>query len=127
MKRKILILLSACFVSVMLAACGSKKSSVLYQNYPNPSTSETWIPYDLASDADVTITIYNVGGQLVRTLELETQAAGSYQSKDKAAYWDGRDNKGRMVSEGIYFYSLNASDFQATKKLVILKSGDSPD
>ena len=127
MKRKTVILLSACLVSMMFSACGSKKISVLYQNYPNPSTSETWIPYDLAVDADVIITIHNVAGQLIRTLELGARSAGSYKSKDKAAYWDGRDNKGGMVSEGIYFYSLNASDFQATKKMLILKSGDSPD
>lgn len=124
MKRKILFVLSVCFVSVMLPACASKKPSVLYQNYPNPFTSETWIPYDLAANANVTITIFSVEGQPVRKLELDDQSAGSYQSQDKAAYWDGRNDKGEMVSEGIYFYHLDANDFQETKKMLILKSSD---
>ena len=127
MKCKTLVVWSACLVSVMLSACGSKKMPALYQNYPNPITSETWIPYDLAADANVTITIFNVEGRPVRKLELGDQSAGSYQSKDKAAYWDGRNDKGEMVSEGVYFYQLDASDFHATKKMLVLKSEDSLD
>ena len=127
MKRTILIVLSMCLVGVMLSACGSKKMSVLYHNYPNPFNSETWIPYDLAADANVTITIFNVEGRPVRKLELGDQSAGSYQSKDEAAYWDGRNNDGEKVSEGVYFYHLNANDFQATKKMLVLKSRDSID
>ena len=127
MKRKIFVVLSVCFISVMLSACGSKKTPALHQNYPNPLTSETWIPYDLVADANVTITIFNVEGKPVRRLELGDQSAGSYQSQDKAAYWDGRNDKGEMVSEGVYFYQLDASDFHATQKILVLKSEDSLD
>ena len=127
MKRKIFVVLSVCFISMMLSACGSQKIPALHQNYPNPVTAETWIPYDLAADANVTITIFDVEGRPVRRLQLGDQSAGSYQSKDKAAYWDGRNSEGEKVSEGVYFYNLNASDFQETKKMMVLKSGDSID
>jgi len=75
----------------------------------------------LATDAHVTIRIYNVNGQLVRLLNLGNQKAGSYLGKEKAAYWDGKDRMGKAVSSGVYFYTLKAGNFQATKKFVIVK------
>ena len=81
----------------------------------------SWLPYHLAADAEVTFRIYNIQGQLVRQLDLGAQAAGSYQDKESALYWDGRDQFGETVSSGIYFYRLNAGDFQATKRMVIVK------
>ena len=93
----------------------------LYQNYPNPFNPETWVPYDLAADAEVTITIYSSFGHHIRTLELGTQPASSYLEKDRAAYWDGRSHIGERVSSGIYYYHLRAGDFYATKKMIILK------
>jgi len=93
----------------------------LQQNYPNPFNPETWIPYNLAADANVTITIYNAQGHPVRTISIGTRPAGSYLTKDKAAYWDGRSDTGELVSSGIYFYQLRAGDFQATKRMIILK------
>ena len=95
--------------------------SALRQNYPNPFNPETWIPYDLAADANVNITIYNTGGQPIRSFELGVQPAGSYLTKDKAAYWDGRNDTGELVSSSIYFYHLQAGDYHATKKMIILK------
>lgn len=97
------------------------KRTVLLQNYPNPFNPESWIPYQLANDAVVTISIYNVKGQLVRTLNLGTQKAGIYMTKNKAAHWDGKDAVGEAVSSGVYFYHLKAGDFFATRKMVILK------
>jgi hypothetical protein len=95
--------------------------TVLMQNYPNPFNPETWIPYRLAADARVEITIYNSQGQLIRAFNLSNQVAGSYLTKDKAVYWDGRNDTGELVSSGIYFYHLRAGDFNATKKMIFLK------
>ncbi len=93
----------------------------LYQNYPNPFNPETWMPYDLAADADVVITIYNARGGRIRTLALGTQTAGAYRSKESAAYWDGWSETGEWVSSGLYFYQIRAGDFTAAKRMVILK------
>lgn len=93
----------------------------LLPNYPNPFNPETWIPYHLAHPADVTLTIYDAEGVIVRRLDLEYQQAGYYTDKTQAAYWDGRNNSGEIVGSGVYFYQLQAGDFSATRKLVILK------
>jgi hypothetical protein len=93
----------------------------LFQNFPNPFNPDTWIPYDVASDAVVIIRIYNTNGQLVRQMDLGKQKAGSYVDKKKAAYWDGKDQSGNAVASGVYFYTLKAGDFQATRRMVIVK------
>ena len=100
---------------------GRIKRTALFQNFPNPFNPETWLPYHLAADAEVTFRIYNIQGQLVRQLDLGAQGAGSYQDKETALYWDGRDQVGETVSSGIYFYRLNAGGFQATKRMAIVK------
>ena len=97
------------------------KTSALLPNYPNPFNPETWLPYQLAQDANVTISIYNIQGHLIRTLHLGNQSAGVYVIKDRAAYWDGRDSLGQSVSSGAYFYTLQAGKFRNTRKMVILK------
>jgi hypothetical protein len=97
------------------------KHNALLQNYPNPFNPETWIPYQLASDASVTISIYNLKGQLVRELSLGRKEAGVYVAKEESAYWDGRNNAGERVSTGLYFYQIQAGSFEATKRMVILK------
>ena len=104
----------------LLAALTPKQTSLL-ANYPNPFNPETWIPYQLAADANVTVSIYAVDGKLVRTLELGHQAAGSYQTKSRAAYWDGRNNLGERVASAVYFYTLTAGNFTATRKMLIRK------
>ena len=93
----------------------------LLRNYPNPFNPETWIPYHLSEDADVKLTIYDVNGALVRDIDVGHQAAAKYDTRSKAIYWDGRNQSGEQVASGIYFYSLNAGDFSATRKMVILK------
>ena len=93
----------------------------LLQNYPNPFNPETWIPYQLASDAEVSIIIYNQSGERIRAIPIGNQAAGSYLSKGRAAYWDGRNERGQLVSSGLYFYHLQASDFTDVKRMIILK------
>ncbi len=93
----------------------------LLENYPNPFNPETWIPYQLATNADVTITIYDVRGNLIRTLDLGHQSAGTYYGRSSAAYWDGRNNGGESVASGLYFYTLSAGDFSATRKMLLRK------
>jgi len=97
------------------------KGMVLLQSYPNPFNPETWIPYELSKDTHVTIEIYNVAGQLVRTLDIGAQPRGRYISKQKAARWDGRTKVGERSSSGVYFYVLRAGNFTATRKMVIVK------
>lgn len=95
--------------------------NALLPNYPNPFNPETWIPYQLATDANVTLKIYNVNGQTVHHLVLGHQAAGIYQSKSRAAYWDGKNASGEPVASGLSFYTLTAGDFTATRKMLIRK------
>ena len=97
------------------------EKSVLAQNYPNPFNPETWIPYQLAEDTDVSIRIYNTSGRLVRVLDLDYRNAGTYMSKNRAAYWDGRDENGEPVASGVYVYAIQAGNFTAVRKMVILK------
>ena len=97
------------------------KATRLLQSYPNPFNPETWIPYELKKESLVTIEIYNVAGQLVRTLNLGTKPRGRYISKDKAAHWDGRNEFGERAASGVYFYVMKAGNFSATRKMAILK------
>ena len=93
----------------------------LLPNYPNPFNPETWIPYQLAEPADVALTIYDIQGRVVRDLDLGHQRAGVYQSRARAAHWDGRNAHGEPVASGLYFYTLKAGDFTATRKMLIRK------
>ena len=97
------------------------KETALLHNYPNPFNPETWIPYQLAQSAEVTLTIYDMNGRLVRHLAMGHQAAGMYRSRSRAAYWDGRNQLGEPVASGLYFYTLTAGDFTATRRMLILK------
>ena len=93
----------------------------LLPNYPNPFNPETWIPYHLAKSANVKLQIHSVNGTLVRTLTLGYQPPGVYQRRSRAAYWDGKNEVGEPVASGVYFYTLTAGDFTATRKLLIRK------
>ena len=95
--------------------------TALLSNYPNPFNPETWIPYQLSDPAEVTVSIYSVDGKLVRTLELGQMPAGVYSDKGRAAHWDGRNAAGEPVASGVYFYTLTAGEFKATRKMVIRK------
>ena len=97
------------------------EETALLTNYPNPFNPETWIPYQLAIPAAVTLTIYDMNGHLVRRLAVGHQAAGMYQSRSRAAYWDGRNQLGEPVASGLYFYTLTTDDFTATRRMLILK------
>ena len=97
------------------------ESTALLPNYPNPFNPETWIPYHLAKATDVALTIHDIHGRVVRVLDFGHQPAGIYQSRGRAAYWDGKNQLGEPVASGVYFYTLTAGDFTATRKLLIAK------
>ena len=80
----------------------------LLQNYPNPFNPETWIPYQLSAESDVIVEVYDIHGRLVRVFDLEMQPAGSYLTKDRAVYWNGKNEAGERVASGVYFYRLKA-------------------
>ena len=121
------------FLENLLASLIPKETALLH-NYPNPFNPETWIPYQLAESAEVTLTIYDANGEMIRYLALGHQAAGMYQSRSRAVYWDGRNQLGEPVASGLYFYTLTVrspdsigtgktktGEFTATRKMLILK------
>ena len=108
------------FLEQLLAALTPKETALL-PNYPNPFNPETWIPYQLAKPADVTLTIYDIQGHVVRDLDLGHQRIGIYHARNRAAYWDGRNALGESVASGVYFYTLTAGDFTSTRRMLILK------
>ena len=97
------------------------EETALLANYPNPFNPETWIPYQLAEPAAVTLTIYDMNGEMVRRLAVGYQAAGVYQNRSRAAYWDGRNQLGEPLASGLYFYTLTAGEFTETRRMLILK------
>ena len=97
------------------------RETKLLSNYPNPFNPETWIPYQLADAADVSMKIYDVGGRLVRTISIGFKPVGYYLTRERAAYWDGRNAAGEPVSSGVYFLQFVAGDFTATQRVVIVK------
>ena len=117
------------FFQNLLASVAPPDRTELLANYPNPFNPETWIPYHLAHDADVTLTIYDIEGAKVRQLDLGHQLAGYYTDRTKAAYWDGRNAFGESVASGVYFYHLQVSssrfigtgNYSATRRMVIVK------
>ena len=108
------------FLEGLLAALTPKETTLL-PNYPNPFNPETWIPYHLAREAEVSITIYDTKGTPVRRLALGNQAVGYYAERGKAAYWDGRNEDGEAVASGIYIYQFRAGDYAASRRMVIAK------
>ena len=107
-------------LEVLLASMIPSETALL-ANYPNPFNPETWIPYQLAVPAEVALTIYDMNGVAVRRLTVGHQAVGMYQSRSRALYWDGRNGRGESVASGLYFYTLKAGEFTATRKMLIRK------
>ena len=108
-------------LTAVLHQANPPKETALLANYPNPFNTETWIPYQLAKPAEVTVSIHAADAKLVRTLELGQLPASVYQDKDRAAYWDGKNEQGGSVASGVYFYTLKAGEFSATRKMLIRK------
>ena len=97
------------------------ESTQLLANFPNPFNPETWIPYQLSESSHVTIRILDTKGMLIETLNLGFQGPGFYESRSRAAYWDGRNTFGESVASGVYFYHLQTKNLSDVKKMVILK------
>ena len=95
--------------------------TTLLPNFPNPFNSETWIPYQLSQDSNVTIRIYDVEGKLVQVIELGHKAAGFYVNRERAIYWDGHTQTGELAASGIYYYTIRTARFTATRKMVLVK------
>lgn len=92
------------------------KANKLSQNFPNPFNPTTTIKFDVRAKGHVSLKIYNVAGQLVKTMVNEVMDAGSYSKE-----WTGTNNAGVKVASGVYFYSFEAENFKATKKMVLLR------
>ena len=93
----------------------------LLANYPNPFNPETWIPFELHQDTNVSLTIYDLSGDQIRRIDLGYTLAGKHIKKDQSIYWDGRSDTGEKVSTGTYFYTIQTDEYSATRKMVILK------
>ena len=93
----------------------------LLSNYPNPFNPDTWIPYQLSEESTVTVKIYDVTGSIVRTIQVGHKPAGSYLTRERAIYWDGRNQNREPVSSGVYFYTFNTDTYTQTRRMVILK------
>ncbi len=108
------------FKQLLMPVNGAIKTK-LHANYPNPFNPETWIPYQLAEDAEITIRIYDTAGKVVKTVFSGHQTSGYYINRSKAAYWDGRNDSGEAVASGVYIYELVTPKTRLTKRLVVLK------
>ena len=97
------------------------RETKLLPNYPNPFNPDTWIPYQLSESASVTVRIYDIRGHLVRTIEVGHKPVGYYLSRQRAVYWDGRNQNHEPVSSGVYFYTLNTDTYTQTRRMVIVK------
>ncbi|RKY00442.1 hypothetical protein DRP77_11475, partial [Candidatus Poribacteria bacterium] len=105
----------------MIGVSDRPLKTVLLQNYPNPLNSGTWIPFILSESSEVRIEIFDILGRRVREVDLGLLKAGAYIGRDEAAFWDGRNDSGEEMPSGVYFYRLKAGEFEATRRLVILK------
>ena len=108
------------FLESLLAAFTPRETALL-PNYPNPFNPETWIPYRLATDSEVHISIYDSRGVLVRQLNLGRQLAGHYTDRGRAAYWDGRNEFAETVASGVYFYQLRTAGYSHMRRMVVVK------
>ena len=102
--------------SQMLPANGTPGTFHIHQNYPNPFNERTTIAYQIVAAAHVSVTVYNVRGEKVRTLENAFKAGGSHQT-----YWDGQDENGESVTSGVYFVHIKAGQEQQVIKMTLMK------
>ncbi|MCF7858956.1 MAG: T9SS type A sorting domain-containing protein, partial [Candidatus Cloacimonetes bacterium] len=91
-------------------------ANALFQNHPNPFNPMTTIRYSLIEAGKVTINIYNIKGELIKTL-----INGNYQAGDHQVIWDGRDDSGRIISSGVYFYHMLTDQYSSTRKMILMK------
>ncbi|MEO2005051.1 MAG: FlgD immunoglobulin-like domain containing protein, partial [Candidatus Poribacteria bacterium] len=104
-----------------LAAWGDVKRSQLLPNYPNPFNPETWIPFDLAAAGPVVVTVYDPSGSVVRRLDLGDVTAGTHRTRERAAYWNGRDDRGESVASGVYTYRVEGPGLSDSGRMLLIK------
>jgi hypothetical protein len=97
------------------------EKTALLQNFPNPFNPDTWIPYQLNRESDVSITIYDAVGRMVRHLDLGQKPVGTYRTRERAAHWNGRNQAGELVVSGIYFVVLKSGDYRETRSVVLIR------
>ncbi|MBI1930732.1 transglycosylase SLT domain-containing protein [Candidatus Poribacteria bacterium] len=97
------------------------EKTALLPAYPNPFNPETWIPYQLSEASEVTMTIYDARGGVVKRIDLGYQPAGTYRTLARAAHWDSRNEVGEPVASGVYFVELRTNKFQQAQRIVLLK------
>jgi WD40 repeat protein len=100
---------------------GDVKKDQLFQNYPNPFNPETWIPFSLSKSEHVKIKIYNSTGLLVKTLDLGSKEPGLYTNREKAAYWDGKNEAGDTVASDVYYCVMQAGEYTSSRKMVMVR------
>jgi WD40 repeat protein len=105
----------------LLAGWGDVKRTQLLPNYPNPFNPETWIPFDLAEAGPVEVVVYDDIGRVVRRVDLGQLPAGAYRTRERAAYWDGRNDAGESVASGAYFIELHAGSHRQTRRTTLAK------
>ena len=88
----------------------------MHPNYPNPFNPATRVAFDLPAAARVSLTVFDVKGSRVATVLDERRSAGHH-----TVAWNGRDDAGRQVSSGVYFYQLRAGDFRATRRMLLMR------
>jgi hypothetical protein len=88
-------------------------------NFPTPMIDGTWITYELPEEARLTLDIYNVKGELTRKIDLGKKKPGYYTTQANAAYWDGTDDAGKSIPNGIYFCTAKAGKDKATTKILV--------
>lgn len=109
-------------ITGMITALEDKSSIIhpkqirLAANYPNPFNPETTIEFELQIKSEITLTVYNLAGQLVKTL-----VSGTYNAGVNSVKWDGKDSAGNKVSSGVYFYRLSTNGFEQSKKMILIK------
>ena len=108
------------YLEKLLEALTPERTALL-PNFPNPFNPETWIPYQLARDSHVRISIYNAKGILVRHLDVGLQPEGFYTDKHYAAYWDGRNEDGELLASGLYVYVFRAGSYRSARRMAIVR------
>ena len=99
----------------------SPSETKLFRNFPNPFNPETWIPYQLENPSNVVITIYDIHGTIIRTIDLGFKPSGRYTKRESAAFWNGRNDIGEHVGSGLYFYTFQGGDYQFTRRMFLRK------
>jgi glucose/arabinose dehydrogenase len=88
--------------------------------FPNPSNPDVWIPYVLANESAVAVSLYDGSGARIRHIDVGIRSVGEHTARESAAHWDGRDDEGELVASGVYFAQLTANDVRGRMQRIVL-------